>query len=206
MTTPNVPDLSDYMQDAKGRLIPRKLVKEIDLERDGLVRELVEKAIVLRDTIAAFKAYAMGDIAAFLELSAERYNAKLAGDKGNVTLTSFDGRFKIIRATADQLVFDERLQIAKGLIDECIHEWIKGSRDEIRVLVDQAFQVDKQGKVSADRVLGLRKLEIEHPKWARAMEAIGDSVQVAATRAYVRFYVRDDAGDYLPVNLDIAAL
>lgn len=202
----SAPNLADFLEDAKGRLIPRRLVKEIDLERDELVRELVGKAIALHELLATFKRSTMDDIAAFLELSAERYGAKLAGEKGNVTLTSFDGRLKIIRATADQLVFDERLQIAKGLIDECIHEWIEGSRDEIRALVDQAFQVDKQGKVSAERVLGLRKLEIEHPKWRSAMQAISDSVQVASTRSYVRFYVRDDAGDYQPVNLDIAAL
>lgn len=202
----SAPKLDDYMEDAKGRLIPRRLVKEIDVQRDELVRELVNKAQGVSEALTLFKRAAMGDIAAFLELSAERYGAKLEGEKGNVTLTSFDGRYKIIRATADQLTFDERLQTAKILIDECIGEWIEGSRDEIRVLVNQAFQVDKQGKVSAERVLGLRKLEIKHEKWKSAMQAIGDSVQVASTRSYVRFYERDDAGDYQPINLDIAAL
>ena len=38
--------------------------------------------------------------------------------KGNVTLTSYDGKYKIQRAIAEYLHFDERLQVAKELIDD----------------------------------------------------------------------------------------
>ena len=60
----------------------------------------------------------MNDVQAFVELSAEQYGAKLGGIKGNVTLTSYDGKYKIQRAIAEYLHFDERLQVAKELIDD----------------------------------------------------------------------------------------
>ena len=57
----------------------------------------------------------------------------------------------------DRLVFDERLHAAKTLIDECITSWSENSRDEIKVLVNDAFRVDKTGQINTARVLGLRR-------------------------------------------------
>ena len=69
---------------------------------------------------------------------------KVGGNKGNVTLMSYDGRLKIQRNIAENISFDERLQAAKQLIDECLEEWTEGSRDEIKVIINNAFHVDKR--------------------------------------------------------------
>jgi hypothetical protein len=37
------------------------------------------------------------------------------------------------------------------------------------------------------------------------MEAISDSIQVSGAKEYLRFYVRDETGKYLPIHLDFAA-
>ena len=85
-----IPD--GYWEDARGCLIPVEQIKEIDKARDELVREKVAKAKAMQKQLRQLKLELMGDIAAFVELSAERYGAKLGGDKGNITLQSFDGR------------------------------------------------------------------------------------------------------------------
>lgn len=85
--------------------------------------------------------------------------------------------------------------------------WSKGSNDKIKVLVNNAFQVDKEGNISTGRVLGLRSLAIDDAKWVLAMQAIGDSMKVSSTKSYVRFYERVEAtGEYAPISLDVAAL
>lgn len=193
------------MKDAQGRYVPVEMVKEIDRERDALVREIIAKGVELAEALAAFKAKAFGDIEAFIELSAERYGVKMGGRKGNVNLTTFDGEFKVMRAMNENMVFDERLQIAKQLIDECITDWSAGSRAELRALIVDAFYVDKQGKINTQRILGLRRLDIKDEKWLKAMEAIAESLQVADTKAYIRIYRRDEKGEYKLVNLDVAA-
>jgi hypothetical protein len=191
--------------DAKGRWVPKRLIKPVDMQRHELVVELAEAAKRMHAVLAAFKAKALSDVQAFCELSGEQYGVKQGGAKGNITLTSYDGRYRVQRAVNDCLVFDERLQVAKKLIDECINEWATGSRDEIRAIVQLAFQVDKQGKVSTEKILSLRKLDITHAKWANAMQAISDSIQVAATRAYVRIYEREtDSDKYNAVELDLS--
>ncbi|KGQ28342.1 DUF3164 family protein, partial [Gallibacterium anatis] len=192
-------DGKTYWQDAKGNLTPEELVKAIDKERDALVQEWVEKAKALNTEISQFKGGIFGDIQAFVELSAEKYGAKLGGNKGNVTLYSYDGKYKIQRAINDHLQFDERIQAAKMLIDECLNEWSEGSRPELKALIERAFNVDKEGNLNTSRILGLRRVDIQDPRWLNAMQAISESVQVVNSKAYVRVYERiGDSDQYQP--------
>ncbi len=195
------------MEDAKGAYWPIETIKEIDLARDELVREIAEKAKAMNEALARFKGSVFGDIEAFVELSGEKYGVKMGGKKGNVSLVSFDGRFKVQRAIAESITFDERLQVAKELIDQCIHEWSDSSRPEIRALVNDAFQVDKEGRVNIGRILGLRRLDIRDEKWQTAMVAIGESIQVSGSKAYFRIYERvGNTDQYQAITLDIAAV
>jgi len=194
-----------YMKDAHGRLVPVQMVKPADLMRDALVQELVGEAQLLSAALGTFKSHVFTAVAKFAAASAEQYGVTLGGKKGNISLYSYDGRFKLQVATAENVVFDERLQAAKALIDECIEEWSASSSPEIKVLVQDAFQTDREGRLNTGRVLGLRRLDIQDERWKRAMQAIGESVQVVGTKAYARFYVRvGDTDRYDPITLDIA--
>lgn len=196
-----------YWRDAKGALIPVETIKPEHQEEDALVRSLAEEAEDLSKRLAAFKARALGDVQAFRDLVAEKYGAKRGGAKGNVTLSRFDGAAKIQVAVAENITFGAELEAAKALIDDCIHRWSEGANANLRALIDQAFQVDKQGKISTSRVLGLRRLAIEDGDWLRAMDAISDAVRVTGTKTYVRVYRRNEGQeDHEPVALDLASV
>lgn len=194
-----------YKADAKGRLVPVSLIEPIDQQRDEVVTEIVTKAKVMQAAMRQFKGYVLSEVQAFVDLSAEEYDKELGGIKGNVQLVSFDGRYKIVRAVAESITFDERLQVAKELIDKCIKRWSEGSRAEIQVLVQDAFQTDKQGKINTARVLGLKRLAIEDHEWQQAMQAITDSIQTTGSKTYVRLYERiGDSEQFTPIPLDMA--
>ena len=194
-----------YRQDARGRLVPEAAIKPIDLERDALILGCVAQAKEHSGVLKTFKTAVLDQVDAFVEASAAKYGAKLGGKKGNLTFTSFDGRYRVVVSIQDTLIFDERLQAAKSLVDECIRTWTEGSRPELTALINDAFQVDKVGNVSAAKILGLRRLEITEKKWKKAMEAISDSVGVLSSKRYARFYERnEETGDYLPISLDLA--
>lgn len=195
-----------YKQNAVGHLVPVESIKDEDLTRDEFVTTVIEGARKLSQQVADFKKNLSGDMQAFLDLAAEKYGANLGGARGNVTLTSFDGRYQILRAVSDQLDFNENIQAAKALIDDCLREWTKDSRAEIRALIDSAFQVDKKGRINAKRILGLRSLRIEDPKWLKAMEAIADAVTVTGSRVYFRMYERDERGEYKQIQLDFSGM
>jgi len=199
--------LDGYMEDAKGNLIPEAKVKEVDKLRDELARGVVRGAKDLQTSMKAFRAATLGDIQAFAELSAEKYGAKRGGQKGNISLLSFDGRYKVQVQISEHLSFGEQLQAAKALIDECLTEWTQGSPDEIKAIINQAFAVDREGRVNTGAILGLRKLDIADPRWRQAMEAIADSLQVVGSKKLLRVYERrEEDGTYQPIALDLAVL
>jgi hypothetical protein len=198
--------MTGYVKDSQGRLVPVGTISDIDKLRDQTVKDIVAKALETRKKLAAIKKEIHEDLVSFLSLSAERYGKKYGGRKGNVTLTSYDGSYRLILAVSESIFFDERLQVAKDIIDECIVRWSTGSRDEIRALVADAFYVDKTGKLNTSRILGLRRLAIQDPQWQEAMQAISDSIQFSGSKEHLRIYIRDEDGEYKQVPLDIAAL
>ncbi|EBT2372244.1 DUF3164 family protein [Salmonella enterica] len=195
-----------YRTNAQGHLIPESQVKPVDKLRDEVVMLIVAAAHQQRQALAAFKLESMQRITDFTDLSASEYGVEYGGTKGNVTLVSFDGRYKLIRAVGEHRVFDERIQAAKKLIDDCISEWSVGANEKIMAMIDHAFRVNKQGKIDINQVLGLRQLNIDDAKWNEAMDAIADAIQVTGTSQYLRIYERQADGNYQQISLDLARL
>ena len=92
-----------YRTNAQGHLIPESQVKPVDKLRDEVVMTIVGAARQQRQLLAAFKLESMQRIADFTDLSASEYGVEYGGTKGNVTLVSFDGRYKLIRAVGADL-------------------------------------------------------------------------------------------------------
>lgn len=195
-----------YRRNSKGGFDPETMIKEIDIARDDLVNEIIVKTKTFSEQMAQLKRDLFADVRAFCELSAEKYGVTFGGGKGNLQLTSYDGRYRVLVAVNETIAFDERLQVAKALVDECIQSWVGESRDEIKVLVADAFYVGKSGKINTTRILGLRRLEIKDPRWIRAMDAISDSILRIDSKEYIRTYERNDEGKYELINLDLTKL
>lgn len=195
-----------YMEDALGRLVPTTLVSDKDKLEDQLVKDLIVMAKKVREVLVEFREKAFGDVDAYVALVAEKYDARLGGRKGNVLLDTYDRKSRIQVQIAERIQFGEELQVARSLVDQCLEEWTEGSRDELKVLIQDAFAVDKQGGLQAHRILSLRKLKINHPVWERAMQAINDAMQVANSRRLIRFYETGPNGESLPITLDMSKI
>lgn len=196
-----------YRKDARGNLINEATIKPIDLARDELVQEIINKARIVSEQLQALKAGIYGDIEAFVDMSAEQYGVTLGGKKGNLQLLSFDGRYKVLRANADNIVFDERLHAAKELIDQCLRDWSQNAHPGLMMMVNDAFRADRNGELRTARVLALRRHNIDDPRWNRAMDAISDALQVVGSKSYIRVYERiADTEQYRLIPLDIAGV
>ncbi|WP_057465584.1 DUF3164 family protein, partial [Pseudovibrio sp. POLY-S9] len=190
-------------KNAKGAFVPLATIKMEHQEEDALVKEIVESARFLNQALSKFKVDALGNVQAFRELIAEKYGAKKGGKKGNMTLLSYDGTLAVQVAISEHISFGAELEAAKALIDQCINKWSEGANANLQVLVDDAFHVDQQGKISTSRVLSLRRSSIEDPDWLRAMDAISDAVRITGSKTYLRIYERDPmTGLQTPISLD----
>ena len=197
----------DYLEDGQGRLVHLDNVEEIDKTRNALVLERIGQAQALQETLKQFKEDIGNEISAFVDLSAMEYDTKIGGAKGNITLFSYNARYKIQVQISEYLTFDERLQVAKSMIDECLNAWTKESRSEIKTIINDAFSVNQEGKINTKRILGLRRLKIDDELWQKAMKAITDSLQVAGSKSYIRMYKRiGNDGAWQNITLDFAAL
>lgn len=207
-TPQNLPLIpAGYMQNAAGHLVPTDQVREQDLLRDEVARELARQARELSQALTAFKRQALGDIADLVRIAGERYDVKLGGNKGNLQISTYDGRYKIARQVAERITFTEELEAAKTLINACIERWSQGANPHIRALVDRAFRTDSKGQIKTAAVLELLRLEIDDDEWISAMEAIKDSIQATGTAIYVRVYERvGDSDQYRAIPLDLAAV
>ena len=197
----------ETMIDAQGKTWPTSVVSDADKLENETVNDIVKYAVELSDQIARFKGHTFDDVNTVVELLGEKYGVHKGGRKGNLTLTSFDGCRKVQVQVADHIDFGPQLQIAKGLVDECIEEWRDGTRDEMMALVNNAFEVGKEGLVNKNALFKLRRVKIENPKWKQAMQAITDSIRVIGSKSYVRIYQRDNAeAAWKMIQLNIAAV
>lgn len=195
----------EFMRDGAGRLVPLDLVKAQHLLEDQTVRKIVAFAIDLSAQISRFRGHTFDDVATFQELLAEQYGARRGGKKGNVTLSTYDGLFRVTVQVQDQMTFGPELQIAKALVDECISAWAADANSNIRALVEHAFQVDKEGRINRAALFALRRLSIDDDGWRNAMTALGDAIRVIGSKEYVRFHRRrDQAAPWEPITIDLA--
>lgn len=198
---------SGYMQDARGRLVPEDQVREQDKLRDQCVTDLVKQAQAISQQLTEFKRKALADIADLLQIAADKYEVTLGGKKGNVSLSSYNGRYKIQRVFAEQIQFSEELEAAQQLFAECLDKWTENADVNIRALVDRAFRTTRSGQIKTAELLGLLQLEIDDTDWQRATNALKDSIRVGGSTVYVRVYERiEDTDKYRQIALDLASV
>lgn len=201
-------DEKGWYVDGKGVAVHPDRVKVEDKIKSEMIDKILGKATEVKETIRTFKNGAYDDVNSYFELLEQEYGLEpKKGAKGNFTLENFSRTAKIQVAVSDNIVFDEKLQIAKRKIDEYLHEITEDSSSDIQTLISKAFDVDKQGLVSPQKILNLRTYDITHKKWQEAMEIIANSIKVDSTKEYIRFYTRESADKkYKQVSLDMAGV
>ena len=127
------------MTDHLGNPVPVRYVSKIDKERDRVVRKLHKRARHLAEQLAAFRGECLADIEAFLDWECLQSDCRTRGAKGNVALSSFDGRIRITRARQDSIEFDERLAMAQGLVREYVADRSEGIDQDLQIIIDDAF-------------------------------------------------------------------
>lgn len=197
-----IPD--GYMQNSRGDLVREDKVKEIDKIQTQVVTDLATTAKDIHMALVKFKRAALDDIADVIAVGAQKYGVTIGGKKGNVTLSTFDGRYKIQRVFADRITFGVELEAAKALFTAYLDSVTAESNGEVRALIDAAFKTHSGGQLRTTDLLRLLRYDIKHPNWVSACEALRDSIVVTGNAVYVRVFERiNDSDQYRPIPLNI---
>lgn len=199
----------EYMINGRGERVHVDLIKGDELMRDTLVNALLADAEVFRGMLAEFRAKSEQRVEEYMNTLMEKYriNAMARSKKGNITLENYASTAKIQIAIQDKLAFDEKIQLAKMKFDEYFEQVTAQSSEEIKLLINKAFDVDKEGNVDVKKILELRSYDIRHPKWVEGVALIEEAKKVVHSKRFIRFYRRNDPADkWEHVSLDLAAV
>jgi len=196
-----------YMKNSRGDLVLIENIKPIDLLKDQAAIALAQQAIDIHMALIKFKRMALDDIQELIKTAAEKYDVQIGGDKGNLSISSYDGRYKIQRVFADRISFGLEIEAAKELFLRYLDEVTAGANADARALIDGAFRTTRGGSLRTAELLRLLSYDIKHPNWIQACEALKDSISVDGSTVYVRVSERmNDSDKYRPIPLDIAAV
>ncbi|HFQ80974.1 MAG TPA: DUF3164 family protein [Desulfobacterales bacterium] len=191
---------------ADGSRVPAKYVPRHEKDRERVVNKLFKAAELEHQRLVKLKELIGREIMAYVERRITEYNIQ-PNKEGNYSLPNFAGDRRVELKIGKFIEFDDRLQYAKAKIDNCLERWSEGADSRLRVVVFDAFKVDKKGRVDVKRILGLRKLEIKDKVWTEAMELISKAVTVVATKQYFSFRFRETAAaDWQTLKLDLSAI
>jgi hypothetical protein len=186
-----------YMSDAKGALLPLEIIKPQHALEDQMVRQQFGWFLALVEQASRFRGHLFSDLGEFDALLAEKYGVEKGGVKGNRTYSTVDDCYRISIRVRDSLDFGPELQAAKALIDDCLRDWSEDAAAPLRVIVNGAFNVDKEGLINKSEIFKLLRHDIQDPKWLQAMEALRDAIRVTGSRTTPEFRMRAGVGEEL---------
>lgn len=188
---------------------PRANLSTTGLLGNDLAIELVEDAKSLHDLMAEQKARMFQKAEQYVEAVLAEYNAKKRkNSRGTFTAESLDDRFKVELSIANLLRVNANVMAAHSLMTEVLNDLTEDVRPEIRMLLEAAYVPDeKTGRVSVERLKQVRNVSLPHPRWGEVLKAVADSIEVAGSRPYLRFYWREDRrDDWQPIVLQFSSI
>ncbi len=187
-----------------GDAVPVRYVPKIEKLRDQAVEKLIKKAKKINEQLAKFRVEAFAEIEKYLQQTQKLYDVNERTAVGNKQLSNFSNNRKVEIQVAKFITLDDRLSLAKSLIDKCLTKWSEGANEKLKIVVMDAFRVDKRRQLDKEKILGLRKLDIKDADWKKAMGIIADSITVVSKKEYIRFSQKNEKGEYKTIPLDIA--
>lgn len=197
-----------YYEDAQGKLVPEALMKGQDIIRDDLVTRLATKYLACVENSYNTKKEMLDEINQYRNTILLQYGLKAKTRKEGspaITLTSFDGKYRIVIAANTSVEFNENITAAKELIDEYLNEELEGSSKDLKILVGNAFKM-KQGKLDVNSILSLTRYDIQNEKFKRAVDIIKTSLITRTSQPSIRVYVRGKDGKYKYIELNFSTM
>ncbi|MCI2229557.1 DUF3164 family protein [Polaribacter sp. MSW13] len=148
-------------------------------------------------------------------LSQEAYDAYMNSKgvskkaKGNYTWYNFDRSVKIEVNVSEPIVFDSlTITAAKEKLDEFLDANIESKNTFIKQMIIDAFETQRSGSLDTKQVLKLTSYEdkVKSPKFSEAIKLIREAIRRPKSKTYRRVWIKDEAGKYQNVELNLSSL
>lgn len=203
--TITIPD--GYIMKANGDLVKEENLTPVEREEHKLVNLLFPKAEALHDSIGRFKYEAMNAVEEFVKRCvAEHGVRRFERIKGNIQFVTVDGKYKIQRAIDEKIEYDSTIEVARQKFDMYVDVLEQQSGDDAKLFIKEAFSM-KNNRWSVSKLVELCNKKIDHPLYKQAAKALREALFVGSSKAYLRFYIRDDADEqWVPMPLQFSSV
>ncbi len=189
----------------RGHAVDPAVIGPIEKKRDRMVEQIYRSAERLEAKMKAEKLKYLEKIMDYVEYLEAKMKGKCAGG-GNMVLTNYSGDRQIQIKINDVIQFDEKLSIAKHLIDEWVVNESSSASADLKAFVTQAFEVDKTGQINKYNIIRLMRLNIKNKQWRHAMDVLQQSIDVTGTRQYLNIRRRNESGKWEAINMNFSSM
>lgn len=175
--------------DAMGREVPASYVPKFAKAKDAAARKILA---AWKKEEARLKALWKETVAAVEKIHAEaRKEEKLepaaVADKGYFSFRTFDGKVVVRLDRAREVSYNEKIDLAKELIDEAVEEIAGDTAGDLRTIVESAFKPrGKNRTLDRQRLGDICKMNVRNAKWQKAVELIKAAAEESGRMDYVR--------------------
>lgn len=206
---------------SNGKAVAVTDVRPDHRERDRTVERLFARIKRLQQQMEDEKKAILEEVEEYKAIISAEYDASFS-ETGGITLTNFSGDKQVELKVNKQVQHDEKLDLAENLMRQALNETIEAIRTElngtkarsalqslknIESIIDNAFALNESGNVARHRIISLKQVKMQHPKWRKALMLIGESEVVRGTRQYLYAREREELTEkYESLDLNFTLL
>lgn len=171
-----------------------------DLKEQTII-SLCTGAITINETLKAFKLKAFEDMQTIYEMLKE-YSSRHADGKGNFRIEH--GNYRVSYKRQGKPTFDERSHQAEKHIIDFVNSKFENdvdTKDLVMSLLER-----KKGELDINLVQKLYAMEdrFQDENWKRGIELLKESYSFSHSKDYIGFEIKNDKGEWLPINLQFS--
>ena len=129
--------------------------------------------------------------------------------KGNFTWYNFNRSIKIEVSVNEPIQFDDlTIAAAKEKFDQFLDENVQSKNEFVKQMINGAFETQRAGKLDVKQVMGLTRYQskINDPKFTEAVNLINEAIRRPKSKTYFRVWVKDAAGEYQNIELNLSSI
>lgn len=194
--------------DESGVSIPYNRTTKCERLMERSSARLVKSALSINKKLQEFKDMVR-------ELSNEAYEAFMEEkstnriSKGNFTWFNFNRSIKIEVAVNEPIQFDDlTITAAKEKFDQFLDENVQSKNEFVKQMINDAFETQRSGKLDVKQVMGLTRYQakINDPLFTDAVNLINESIRRPKSKTYFRVWIKDEAGEYQNIDLNLSSI
>lgn len=179
----------------------QKAKEDYEKLKADVVLELCQQAEELKTFLTAFKTNAFESMQTIYKMLQE-YSSRHADGKGNFRIEH--GKYRVSYKRQGKPTFDERSHQAEKHIIDFVNSKFENdvdTKDLVMSLLER-----KKGELDINLVQKLYAMEnrFQDENWKRGIELLKESYSLSHSKDYIGFEVKNDKGEWIPINLQFS--